>query len=215
MCEHATLYELVKPTRSVHSRLERGEQLALPTNERLLDIALGNTADLQRELAAVAANNNLSQPAPVATPSRVAEADLEIKILDAAASDDIQIGFPMSNADGVAVPGYELELEQSYADKLDTVAEKANKLFLQIVDDLFRDDELLPRLRRLFWMEATQAEQTFNNHILKPLLRNHDRNLYSDDLRAAMEVDLESVSDIEGMMRIWEGLQELEGGMLV
>ena len=215
VCEHATLYELVKPTRSVHSRLERGEQLALPTNERLLDIALGNTADLQRELAAVAANNNLSQPAPVATPSRVAEADLEIKILDAAASDDIQIGFPMSNADGVAVPGYELELEQSYADKLDTVAEKANKLFLQIVDDLFRDDELLPRLRRLFWMEATQAEQTFNNHILKPLLRNHDRNLYSDDLRAAMEVDLESVSDIEGMMRIWEGLQELEGGMLV
>ena len=215
VCEHATLYELVKPARSVHARLERGEQLALPTNERLLDIALGNTAELQRELAAVAANNNLNQPAPVATPSRVAEADLEIKILDAAASDDIQIGFPISEADGVAVPGYELDLEQSYADKLDTVGEKANKLFLQIVEDLFRDDELLPRLRRLFWMEATRIEQTFNNHIVKPLLRNHDRNLYNDDLRAAMEVDLESVSDIEAMMRIWEGLQELESGMLV
>lgn len=217
VCEHATLYELVKPSRSVHARLERGDQLALPTNERLLDIALGNTADLQRELAAVAASNGLvAQHAPTAAAPAAPSSDFDIKILDtSAASGDIEINFPMSDADGVAVPGYNVELEQSYADKLDTVAEKANKLFLQIVDDLFRDDELLPRLRRLFWMEATRVEQDFNNHIIKPLLRNHDRNLYNENLRTAMEVDLESISDIEAMMRIWEGLRELEDGLLV
>ncbi|MCA9980635.1 MAG: hypothetical protein KDD89_07380, partial [Anaerolineales bacterium] len=88
-------------------------------------------------------------------------------------------------------------------------------IFARIVDDLFSDDDLLPRLRRLFWMEATRAEQDFNNQIIKPMLRNHDRNLYDEALRLAMEVDLESVSDIEAMMRIWEGLHELEGGLLV
>ncbi len=35
------MYELMKPDRSVHARLEAGErELALPSNERLLDVAL-------------------------------------------------------------------------------------------------------------------------------------------------------------------------------
>ncbi|MEM7800716.1 MAG: hypothetical protein AAF633_16105, partial [Chloroflexota bacterium] len=120
------------------------------------------------------------------------------------------------NPDAVAVVGLEPEpLEMSYADRLDNVADKAKVLFGQIIDDLFSDDELLPRLRRLFWMEATRIEQSFNNEIVKPMLRSHDRNLNEEDLLKAMEPDLESVSDIEGMMRIWEGLNELEEEMLV
>ena len=79
--------------------------------------------------------------------------------------------------------------------------------------ELFSDDDLLPRLRRLFWLEATRAERDFNNHIIKPLLRSHDRRLHSDELRAAMEPDLESISDMEGLMRTWEGLDKLEGNL--
>lgn len=216
VCEHATLYELVKPNRSIHSRLERGEQVTLPTNERILDIALGNTAEVQKELASLAAQNGVkSQPAPAAQPKKPqpAEEEFGIKILDT--SNDLNIGFPSSDPDGVAVKGYQVELEQSYADRLETVSEKANKIFASIVDDLFSDDELLPRLRRLFWMETTRVEQEFNNHVVKPLLRNHDRAMMNEELRKAMEVDLESVSDIEGMMRIWTGLNELEQEMLV
>lgn len=219
VCQHATMYELVKPNRSVHYRLDRGEQMSLPTNERILDIALGNTTEVQRELANVAANNGVTAapptPQPQPTPEPEGEGEFTINILDTPASDNIQIDFPMNDAEGMAVPGYELELEQSYAEKLDNVANKANQIFGQIVDDLFSDDDLLPRLRRLFWMEATRVEQEFNNHIVQPLLRNHDRNMQDDTLRNAMEVDLESVSDIEAMMRIWEGLDDLERGMLV
>lgn len=221
VAEHATMYELVKPNRSIHYRLEQGEQMSLPTNERILDIALGNTAEVQRELASVAAQNGVvPEPTARAAAAQPADDGFTINILDdqparSGDDDDIQIGFPLDNPEGMAVPGYEMEFEQSYADKLDTVSDKAKRIFGQIVDDLFSDNELLPRLRRLFWMEATRVEQEFNNHIIKPMLRNHDRNMYSDELRNAMEVDLESVSDIEGMMRIWEGLHELEGGLLV
>ena len=69
---------------------------------------------------------------------------------------------------------------------------------------------MLPRLRRLFWLEATKAERDFNNQIVKPMLRQHDRKLYTDELREAMEVDLESISDVEELMRTWEGLHNLE-----
>ena len=81
---------------------------------------------------------------------------------------------------------------------------------LVCINDLFSDDELLPRLRRLFWLEATKTERDYNNYLVKPTLKQHDRNLQSETLREAMEVDLESVSDLEGLMRIWEGLHKLE-----
>jgi hypothetical protein len=90
-----------------------------------------------------------------------------------------------------------------------------NQLFGEIIKDLFNDDELLPRLRRLFWLEATRAERDFNNHLVKPMMKNHDRKLQDPDLRAAMEVDLESVSDLEELMRVWEGLHKLETRMSV
>lgn len=223
VCRHATMYELVKPGRSVHQQLEASDELGLASNERILDIALEGRAEVERELArqAAASNNTPRASAPAPQPA-AEEEEFVINILDqgtpsatGGGSDDISISFPMDDPNAVAVRGYEVELEQSYADKLDTVAEKTNKIFGRIVDDLFSDQELLPRLRRLFWMEATRAEQEFNNQIIKPMLRNHDRNLYSEELQAAMAIDLESVSDIEAMMRIWEGLHELEGGLLV
>ncbi|MBE2221795.1 MAG: hypothetical protein IAF02_09655, partial [Anaerolineae bacterium] len=77
------------------------------------------------------------------------------------------------------------------------------------------DDELLPRLRRLFWLEATKAERDFNNLIVKPMLKQHDRNIQDPELREAMEIDLESVSDMEELMRVWEGLHKIETGLVI
>jgi len=93
---------------------------------------------------------------------------------------------------------------------LDNVSVKVNRIFGDIINDLFNDDELLPRLRRLFWLEATKTERDYNNYLVKPMLKQHDRNLQDEALRAAMEIDLESVSDLEELMRVWEGLHKLE-----
>jgi hypothetical protein len=98
---------------------------------------------------------------------------------------------------------------------LDDIAVKVNRIFGAIIDDLFSDDELLPRLRRLFWLEATKAERDFNTLVIKPMMKQHDRNLHKAELREAMEPDLETVSDLEALMRIWEGLHRLETGLAV
>ena len=45
------------------------------------------------------------------------------------------------------------------------------------------------------------------------MLKQHDRNLHNEELREAMEVDLESVSDLEELMRVWEGLHRLEANV--
>jgi len=105
------------------------------------------------------------------------------------------------------------DLEANYADRLDNIGDKTRRIFQAVMDDLFGDDDLLPRLRRLFWLEATRVERDFNNHIIKPMMRQHDRKLHDETLRAAMEVDLESVSDLEELMRTWEGLHKLEMGL--
>ncbi|MFK7801803.1 MAG: dynamin family protein [Anaerolineae bacterium] len=219
--EHATMYELMKPERSIQFKLDAAESLSLPTNERILDIALNGTQSVQAELAAAAEKAGISpngavpQPAVAAPASVPADDGIEINFLDTADDGGFAINLA-EDAEGIAVQGIDLgETEHSYADRLDDVAVKSRELFGQIVDDLFGDDELLPRLRRLFWMEATKAEQSLNEEVIRPLLRNHDRAMTDDALREAMEVDLESVSDIEGMMRIWEGLNELEGEMMV
>ena len=47
------------------------------------------------------------------------------------------------------------------------------------------------------------------------MLRQHDRKLYDETLREAMEMDLESVSDLEELMRVWDGLHKLELEMIV
>ena len=219
--EHATMYELMKPERSIQFKLDAAEALSLPTNERILDIALNGTQAVQAELAAAAEKAGTSpngvipqQPAAPQAP-QPADDGIEINFLDTADDDGFAINLA-EDAEGIAVQGIDLgETEHSYADRLDDVAVKSRELFGQIVDDLFGDDELLPRLRRLFWMEATKAEQALNEEVIRPLLRNHDRAMTDEELRDAMEVDLESVSDIEGMMRIWEGLNELESEMLV
>jgi hypothetical protein len=83
----------------------------------------------------------------------------------------------------------------------------------EILNDLFNDDDLLPRLRRLFWLEATKAERDFNTHIVKPMLKQHDRNLQKPELRAAMEMDLENRVRLEELMRVWDGLHKLETGL--
>jgi hypothetical protein len=205
------MYELMKPERSVHYRLDEGERnLALGTNERLLDVALHGVESVRQDLAASApapARNN----SELAVETAVAD-DIEINILDTASSQsepDFDISFLGD------VPAESADLEVSYADKLDGIAVKVNRIFGDIMNDLFSDDDLLPRLRRLFWLEATKTERDFNNHLVKPMLKQHDRNLHSDELRQAMQGDLESVSDLEGLMRVWEGLHKLETGMAV
>jgi GTPase SAR1 family protein len=211
VCRQATMYELMKPERSVHYRLDEGERnLALGTNERLLDVALHGVESVRQDLAASApapARNN----SELAVETAVAD-DIEINILDTASSQsepDFDISFLGD------VPAESADLEVSYADKLDGIAVKVNRIFGDIMNDLFSDDDLLPRLRRLFWLEATKTERDFNNHLVKPMLKQHDRNLHSDELRQAMQGDLESVSDLEGLMRVWEGLHKLETGMAV
>ncbi|MBK9051833.1 MAG: dynamin family protein [Chloroflexi bacterium] len=225
VCQQATMYELMKPERSIHYRLDAGErELPLADNERLLDMALHGVERVKHEVVSQAqaivdsagqerARNAAAAPAPVA------EDDLVINILDQAApsqsANDFTINFPgESNAAAPTTPVYE-DVEASYAEKLDSIAAKTNKVFSEILNDLFSDDDLLPRLRRLFWLEATKAERDFNNHIVKPMLRQHDRNMHRPELRKAMEVDLESISDLEELMRVWDGLHKLELGLPV
>ncbi|MGD8857278.1 MAG: hypothetical protein PVG33_13170, partial [Chloroflexota bacterium] len=142
------------------------------------------------------------------------EGEIMISILDAPAPGAADEVAGIKLAGEMAEPGYG-ELEISYAEKLDNIALKTNRIFGAIIDDLFGDDTLLPRLRRLFWLEATKAERDFNNHLVKPMLKQHDRNLADAELRKEMEIDLESVSDVEELMRVWEGLHALEGGLPV
>ena len=124
---------------------------------------------------------------------------------------DIQREIKARNIDLpiIMITGYG-DLEISYAEKLDNIALKTNKIFSEIIDDLFSDDELLPRLRRLFWLEATKSERDFNNYLVKPIIKQHDRKLSDPELRKAMEIDLENVSDVEELMNVWQGLHNLE-----
>jgi hypothetical protein len=209
ICQQATMYELMKSGRSVHAKLDVGErELALPTNERLLDVALYGPDKVAREIAAsmpqLAAAANNDQAATEA----VAEEAIEINILDTGSEPvmDLDISF-LGESPSASAPA---DLEASYADLLDNVAVKVNRIFGSIIDDLFSDDELMPRLRRLFWLETTKTERDFNNLLVKPMMRQHDRNLHKPELRKAMEVDLESVSDLEELMRVWDGLHNLE-----
>jgi hypothetical protein len=218
VCRQATMYELMKPERSVHYRLDAGErELALNTNERLLDVALYGVEQVRQEMAAAApvppSNNN----APV-TAVPQPEEEIAITILDTAVNSpapDFDISFPGEGKSSTISAQPAADLEASYADRLDNVAVKVNRVFGDIITDLFSDDELLPRLRRLFWLEATKAERDFNTHIIKPMLKSHDRNLQDPELRAAMEIDLENVSDMEELMRVWEGLHQLETGVAI
>ncbi|HFC12767.1 MAG TPA: hypothetical protein ENJ56_07975 [Anaerolineae bacterium] len=216
VCEQAVMYELMKVERSVNYKLAASEQVGLASNERLLDVAL-NGADA---VAATMPSNSAPQPAAPAAVAGSSD-DFVINILNddnapAAASDDLVIRFAGEEDDVFDTPSSNatdfdpFALEASYNDKLEDVGDKTRRIFDSILSDLFSDDDLLPRLRRLFWLEATRAERDFNNHIVKPLLRNHDRRLHDADLRAIMEPDLESISDMEGLMRTWEGLDKLE-----
>ncbi len=207
VCRQATMYELVKPDRSVHHRLVDTEtELALPDNDRLLDGMLLGPEAVRQQLGAGQPSRQATTAANATTPE---EADFTISILDQPAEQDFMIGLPGGDGSDNGTTAMK-SLEISYADKLDGIATRTNQIFRQIVDDLFGDDTLLPRLRRLFWLEATKAERDLNNHIIKPMLRQHDRKLHDPELRQAMEIDLESVSDLEELMRVWEGLHKLE-----
>jgi hypothetical protein len=222
VCQQATMYELVRPERSVHHRVEAGEQeLALPEDDRLLDVVLHGVDIVRREVlaqaqalaASNAANRLRSATGQEAGPeTAVGEDDIAINILESGPEPAEAVDFDITLPEDSGRPS-SADLETSYADKLDSIAVKTNQIFNEIINDLFKDDELLPRLRRLFWLEATKAERDFNNHLVKPMLRQHDRNLHNDELRQAMEIDLESVSDLEELMRVWEGLHQLETGL--
>lgn len=212
VCQQATMYELVRPERSVHTRLTEGEQqLGMATNERLLDVALYGVEAVRREMPAAVAAEPGAAPAAPTPPTD--EEEITIRIVgEASPAQSIKeevAGISLLNggSDGGPTGGSN---ENSYAAMLETVAGKIEQVFDRIIDDLFSDDSLLPRLRRLFWLEATRAERDYNNYLIKPMLRQHDRKLHDTDLRSAMEPDLESVSDLEALMRTWEGLNQIE-----
>lgn len=207
VCRQATMYELMKPERSVNRHLEAGEQtLGLASNERLLNVALFGVEAVRQEM-----NAHNAQPAgnnQASAASHAEEDAIQINILDEPSEPDFDISFL---GEGSAAA----DLEPSYADRLDDIAVKVNRIFGEIIDDLFHDDALMPRLRRLFWLEATKAERDFNNHLVKPMMKQHDRNLHKPELRKAMEMDLESVSDLEELMHVWEGLHGLEMSLIL
>lgn len=205
ICRQATMYELVKPERAIHRRLaESEEQLALPDNDQILDALLHGPEVVRQRWQS---QRPPATEAQAEAEEAATEQEIAINILDEPERADVSISFPENGGERTFVS------EPSYADKLDDIAVKTNRIFGAIVEDLFADDELLPRLRRLFWLEATRAERDFNNHIVKPMLRQHDRNLHDESLRDAMAVDLESVSDLEELMRTWEGLHRLESNV--
>jgi hypothetical protein len=218
-CRQATMYELVKPERSINYKVREGEQeLAFPEEDRILDVLIQGVDRVRQDMV------NQSQ-ALAESATRVAEAtatdgngavadsedDLVINILDADTSvPDVDIKFT-----GEAIEKDYGDLETSYADKLDNIDIKTNRIFGEIIEDLFDDGELISRLRRLFWLEATKAERDFNTCLVKPMIRQHDRKLSDPELRQAMEIDLESVSDVEELMRTWEGLHGLETDLVI
>jgi hypothetical protein len=115
VCQQATMYELMKPERSIHHRLASSEEaLALPSNERLLDAALRGPEAVRRELAA-------QQPAPTTTAEATAaqpeEDDIAITILDQPQNGpDFDISIS-GQGDGTGLS--KADLETSYAEKLD------------------------------------------------------------------------------------------------
>jgi GTPase SAR1 family protein len=223
ICRQATMYELVKPDRSVHSRVKEGEdELALPDDDKLLDIIIRGVDAVRRELAVqteAAASSSAARQIREAVVAggnnahaedlEIVEQDVVINILDESPAEggvDIKLAGEFSESDYG-------DLEASYAEKLDNIALKTNRIFRDVITDLFSDDELLPRLRRLFWLEATKAERDLNNHLIKPMLKQHDRNLADAELRKEIEPDLESISDIEELMRVWDNLDRLEASL--
>jgi hypothetical protein len=212
ICRQATMYELVRPERSIHQRVRNGEEaLILPDDDQLLDVVLYGPERARRKQASQARaivesqSQNHEETSPDVTEEASAD-DFIINILDSGPVDqavEIKISGEIEDT------GYG-DSEISYAEKLDNIALKTNKVFSEIIEDLFSDDELLPRLRRLFWLEATKSERDFNNYLVKPIIKQHDRNLSDPELREAMEIDLESVSDVEELMHVWQGLHNLE-----
>jgi hypothetical protein len=215
ICRQATMYELVKPERSIHRKVRQGEQeLALPEDDQLLDVVLRGPEAIRREVQSTTPTAQAAASDNDQGSEREQSGDIMINILDAPAPDALDEVAGIKLGEQTSESGYG-DLEISYAEKLDNIALKTNRIFSAIIDDLFGDDTLLPRLRRLFWLEATKAERDFNNHLVKPMLKQHDRNLADPELRKEMEIDLESVSDVEELMRVWEGLHELENGLPV
>jgi GTPase SAR1 family protein len=203
-CRQSAMYELMRPERSVHHQVQEGEQvLALPDDELLLDVILHGPDRASRA------------PAPSVAPdvsSELAadEDEVVINILDDYSSAgvlDIKLGEE-------TMRDYP-ELGATYAERLENIARKTNQIFEEIMAGLFGDEHFFVRLRRLFWLEVTLAERDFNNYIVNPMMRQHDRNLPNAEMRQAMEVDLENVSDVEELMRTWEGLHELETGVAI
>ena len=216
-CQQATMYELVKPERSINYKVKESEELlSLPDEDRILDILIQGVDRVRKDM--VSQSQAMAQAVSAQTAQAAAEGDgaeeeeVVINILDAEMSEQaVDIKF---TSEVIESEDYG-ELEVSYADKLDNIDIKTNRVFREIIDDLFADGELVNRLRRLFWLEATRAERDFNTCLVKPMIRQHDRKLSDPELRQAMEADLESVSDVEALMRTWEGLHNLEGTLVI
>ncbi|MGH2537336.1 MAG: dynamin family protein [Candidatus Promineifilaceae bacterium] len=191
LCRQSVLLEMVRPERSIHWRLDAGAAWQrLPTRELALEGAL---------------NGGPAGAGPLSPAGSLPEAEDEqeliITILDR----------PADQPEDEAALDFEPQSERP--ERLEQVSRQTNRLFKEIIAELLGDEELLPRLRRLFWLEVTRAERDFNAFLVQPTLKQHNRNLSDPGLRQAMEMDLESLSHVEELMRVRSGLAALDASL--
>ncbi|MFN2188751.1 MAG: dynamin family protein, partial [Candidatus Promineifilaceae bacterium] len=144
-CQQATMYELVKPERSINYKVKESEELlSLPDEDRILDILIQGVDRVRKDM--VSQSQAMAQAVSAQTAQAAAEGDgaeeeeVVINILDAEMSEQaVDIKF---TSEVIESEDYG-ELEVSYADKLDNIDIKTNRVFREIIDDLFADGELV------------------------------------------------------------------------
>jgi hypothetical protein len=213
VCRQATMYELVKPERSVHHRLEQGErELPLPEDDRLLDVVLHGVDIVRRELATQTQALMNSQAAArlreaVATPETPpAEEEFTINILDGPPADsDVEINFGED-----ALRAASGDLETSYADKLDNVAVKTNKIFATLSTTCSATMNCCPGCVVSSGWKRPAPSGISTTTWSSRCCASMTATCTTRNCGQAMEIDLESVSDLEELMRVWDGLHKLE-----
>lgn len=209
----AAVYELARANRMIHLHADRD----LDSGERPLQrVRLGLELD-------TAANADSSAVADAPAVEEEAEEEFTIRILDepagvagdVPADDDVAISFVGDGAGSRSEYG---TLDKMLDATSAAVVQKSGAvmgLFDRIVNDLFDDSDMMERFHRLFLLESSRVRRDMMRYLVTPLLEKHQEKINAHDevLRAAMEPDLESISDVESLMRTWHGLTEIEANV--
>jgi hypothetical protein len=211
-CQQATMYELMRSDRSVHARLDVGErELALPTNERLLDVALYGPERVAREIAAsmpqFAPADNADSP-PAFRMSRLRSISSTLRL---ARQHLILISAFSARTRLLCLPSWKpaMPICWTTSPSRSTASSRRLSTICSATMICYHDCAASSG-----WKPPKPSEIS-TTLLVKPMLRQHDRNLHKPELRKALEVDLESVSDMEELMRVWDGLHNLETGITI